>query len=238
MRFHFVAASSNVKTGPIPVTMSEKETCPTTCPLKGSGCYAESGNVNIHWSKLSNGQYDTNKNVGGIDFLTDKIKALPKGQLWRMNAAGDLPHDNQTINSDALRALIDANKGKRGFTYTHHIVSGDTASAAVNRAFIKGANQHGFTINLSGNSPMHADELKALDIGPVVTIVDEWEKGQAKIIKTPGGNGIVICPAVTSDNVTCASCGLCANPDRKSIVGFPVHGTGKKKAKTIMLKAA
>jgi len=43
MKFHIVEKSSNRKTGPIPVTTSPVETCPTSCPLKNNGCYAEGG---------------------------------------------------------------------------------------------------------------------------------------------------------------------------------------------------
>jgi hypothetical protein len=40
---------------------------------------------------------------------------------------------------------------------------------------------------------------------------------------------VVICPATyPKEEITCASCKLCAIPTRKSIIGFPAHGTGKK----------
>jgi len=232
MLYHFIRSSSNAKTGNIPVTMSQKQTCPKACPLKGSGCYAESGNVNIHWSRLSDGRYNENKNVFDVDGLSAQIKALPKGQLWRMNAAGDLAHDNELIDAKALTAIVQANKGKQGFTYTHH-----NTDSGHNRAYIKAANESGFTINLSANSLTHADTLKALDIGPVVSIVDEWKPGMSKAFKTPSGNDAVICPAITVDGMTCEQCKLCANKERNSIVCFPVHGTSKKKARSIMLKS-
>jgi len=34
-----------------------------------------------------------------------------------------------------------------------------------------------------------------------------------------------VCPAQTREDVTCASCGLCAIPDRRVIIGFRAHGT-------------
>jgi polyferredoxin len=45
---------------------------------------------------------------------------------------------------------------------------------------------------------------------------------------TPQGRPIVVCPAQTIDDKTCADCGLCARADRKIIIGFRAHGTRAK----------
>jgi hypothetical protein len=117
--------------------------------------------------------------------------------------------------------LVAANISKRGFTYTHHAPElGDNA------AYIKGSNDWGFTVNLSANTPSHADTLAALEIAPVVVVLDST---QTTNTTTPQGRPIVICPATTRDDVTCETCQLCARVDRKVIVGFPAHGTGLKK---------
>lgn len=229
MKYAFTKQSSNVKTGPIPVTMSARETCPDNCGLKGSGCYAESGPVAIWWSRVSDEEHAYGVSESE---LLQNIKALPDGQLWRHNAAGDLKHDSQTIDADFLRALIDANRGRQGFTYTHHRVTGDDAIASVNRALIKGANLHGFTVNLSADNIAQADTLHALNIGPVVCIMPE---DCAKVTTTPAGNTIVQCPATYRNDVQCSNCGICQVASRKSIIGFPVHGTGKKKAHKVFM---
>jgi hypothetical protein len=84
------------------------------------------------------------------------------------------------------------------------------------------ATQWGFTVNLSADDAGDADALAELNAGPVVAIVpiDTPEKSF-----TPAGRVIVVCPAQTRDNVTCATCGLCARADRAVIVGFRAHGT-------------
>ena len=231
MKIAFTRISGNSKTGPIPTTLTEKNSCPDVCPLKGSGCYAEIGHTNIHWVRVSNGdaaKYSWSNAMA-------QIQALPKDQLWRHNVSGDLPQSNGLIDYKLVGQLIDANKGKRGFTYTHHDVS-DSDNGNWNKAIIAGCNAQGFTVNLSGNSLEHADELKALDIGPVVTICPE---GTEKQFKTPAGNTVVICPATYRDDIQCVNCGLCAVSTRKSIVGFPVHGIAKKKAhKVFMMHSA
>jgi hypothetical protein len=87
MKFQFIKKSSNSKVGAIPVTNSPRATCPSNCPLSGDGgCYAEGFHTRLNWDKLDRGE----RGLEWSDFI-DKIKALPKGQLWRHNVSGDLP---------------------------------------------------------------------------------------------------------------------------------------------------
>jgi hypothetical protein len=219
MRYHFTAKSRNKKTGPIPVTMTEKKSCPQTCPLKDGGCYADGWPLSLHWEKVAS---------AGITLkaLCDNIKALPAGQLWRMNAAGDLPGNKSGhIAPFAMRKLVTANAGRNGFTYTHH-----NTGLKGNRQIIRTANRAGFTINLSGNSLGHADTLKALNIAPVVVVLPIKARDN---LYTPAGHRVVICPAVTGKTASCASCGLCAKPNRQTIIGFPAHGIRKRQAENI-----
>ena len=128
VKYHYVAVSGNSKTGPIPVVTSTSNTCPDACALKLQGCYAKQGMVRIHWQRLDDGLLGVS-----FDNLVDTISALPNGQLWRMNVAGDLAHHNQWVSASRLFSLVDANSGKRGFTYTHHIVQGNSTAAKHNR---------------------------------------------------------------------------------------------------------
>ena len=221
-RYHLTIESRNSKVGPIPVSTSTAATCPDACPLKGAGCYAEGGPVALHWRKVTEG-------VRGTDWNTfvAQIAALPEGQLWRHNQAGDLPGENNAIDSKMLGELVNANKGKRGWTYTHKSVVD-----AANRDAIRDANANGFTINLSGNNLAHADELAALNIGPVVVIQDVAEGTRADTT-TPAGHRVATCPATYRDDVTCASCQLCQRKNRKVIVGFPGHGMRTRAARAI-----
>ena len=134
---HITPKSGNAKTGPIPVTTSNADTCPKTCPFKGSGCYAESGPLAIHWRKVSAGDRG-----GDWNALCEFVKGLAPGQIWRHNQAGDLPHYRGKLNARMIGKLAAANAGKRGFTYTHHKPTG------YNLGVIRAANAAGFTINL------------------------------------------------------------------------------------------
>lgn len=223
MFVHLTPVSRNVKTGPIPVSTTSAESCPSACPFNNAnkgGCYAESGPLAIHWRKVTQG-----KSGDSFGIFLDKIARLPKGQLWRHNQAGDLIGQGDTLDVQALSLLVRANKGKRGFTYTHKPLATESERQAIAQA-----NKEGFTVNLSGNNPSHADTLADMGIAPVTTVlpVDQTENTY-----TPKGRKIVVCPATQRDDVSCATCKLCAVASRDVIVGFPAHGTSKRKASDI-----
>lgn len=217
--FHITKVSGNAKTGPIPVTTTSRDTCPESCPFKNNGCYAESGPLALHWRKVTEGT----RGMGETDFLT-AIKALPKSQLWRHNQAGDLPTlDGETISRAFLKALVSANKGKRGFTYTHHRLTPENIDT------IAEANLGGFTINISGNNAIQAVKLfKAYKL-PTTTVLPV----DAPNCQEVDGVKVVACPAEKSDKINCSNCALCAIPNREYVIGFRAHGTGKRKANLI-----
>lgn len=216
--YGFSMSSGNAKTGPMPVTTGPKSSCPNSCPMKNNGCYAATGRINIHWARLNN---------KGLDFrqLLLNIKLIQSGNIWRLNQAGDLPGKGEKINAVKLKQIVYANKGKRGFTYTHkHVLKS-------NHKLIKWANNNGFTINLSANNLVHADELAGLNIGPVVTVtpIDAPVK-----LTTPKGRKVIQCPATYKEGVTCLSCQLCQK-QRGVIVHFPAHGIAKKRVDKIAI---
>jgi len=232
--FIFTRISRNAKTGPIPVTTTSKDSCPNDCPFQGSGCYAEAGPLGAIWRGLTKAGPDAefpngrNKMASlGLDALLKHIRKLPAGQLWRHNQAGDLVPmpGTGTIDRDILSKLVASNKGKRGFTYTHHNVLQNEQ----NRQAVADAVKEGFVINLSANNLRHADALADLGIAPVCTVLP------ANVMQnttTPAGRKVVICPAVTRDDVSCETCGLCARL-REAIIGFPAHGPSKARAGAI-----
>jgi len=226
--------TENPITGPIVVTTSPRVTCPRVCAFKKGGdgplaglCYAEHGALGGYvWTLLDRtpvGRTVMNgTRVYGFDEFLYIVRALEPGSLWRHNVAGDLTSNNQsTIDRAALRAIVDANNGRRGFTFTHY----DVLSNLANRQAIEEANAKGFTINLSGNSLAHADELADLRMAPVTVILPA---GTKRNTTTPKGRTVVICPTNTH-GVTCADCGLCARSSRSTIIGFPASGGLKHK---------
>lgn len=224
MKFAFTAKSLNRKTGPMPVTMTTRDSCPKACPLRGKGCYAEAGWLGMHWRKIARG----GKGLSLSQFLA-AIRTLPKGTLWRHNQAGDLPGDGKRIDVAKLGLIIGAASGTRGFTYTHYPMTD-----AANRKAVAMANAcAALTINLSANNLTEADELAALDVGPVAVVLPSHVDGAStRTLQTPQGRRVVVCPATYRDEVTCASCGLCA-VKKRPIIGFPAHGSSRLKVSRI-----
>ena len=220
---HITMKSNNKKVGKIPVSTTSASTCPAICPFNHAnegGCYANAGPLAMHWAKVTDGNRGDTWSV-----FTGKIANLKDGQLWRHNQAGDLAGDGKRLDAKANFQLSEANKGKRGWTYTHYDVINDKHNANV----VQQMNGDGFVVNLSGNNLAHADDLYDLRIGPVTTVLPS---DQMTNTVTPKGRKVVVCPAVVKDDVSCEDCQLCARL-RDAIVGFPAHGNGKKKADAI-----
>lgn len=219
--FHLTLAGGNGKLGTgMPVSTSSPSTCPPTCPLREiagekHGCYADYGHLSIHWKKRP-------ERFGASEAFFRKIRSIPLGRLWRLNQAGDLPHTKGEIDKQFVDRLIEAAKGTRPFGFTHH------APTPHNIAVIRHANASGVTLSWSANSLKQADELAALDAGPVVTLLPSDAPARQK---TPGGRTVIVCPQQehkAERPVTCDSCGLCQKVDRPVIVGFRAHGSGAR----------
>ena len=217
-RYHFTPKSSNAKTGPIAVTTTSNDSCPTTCPFNnGGGCYAASGPLALHWRAVSTG-----KRGGDLSYLVDAVaKAkLPAGSLVRLNQAGDLPHNNGIINFEVLRQIEAIFTGLRPFTYTHHRQNHE------NLQYIKWANLAGLTVNLSCDSEAQAS-LRHREGFPAVCVVRSDDQRRSWI--DADGVRFQTCPAQLKDGVTCQTCQLCTRADRACVVAFRAHGTGKAK---------
>jgi hypothetical protein len=215
MKYLFVRTSGNQKTGPIPQTYNHRSTCPPSCAHYRTSCYAESFHTRLHWEKVD---------ARGLDIvdLALSIRLLPKGQLWRFAVAGDLPGQGETVDAYELGELVKANRGRRGFTYTHK-----HGAEAIKWA--KHATVWGFTVNLSADDAGHADQLAAHGL-PVVVVVPV---DTPRYSMTPEGRHIIVCPTQTTKHITCETCGLCQRADRTSIVGFRAHGTKTRLANMI-----
>jgi len=184
----------------------------------GNGCYGENHGLNFHWRLVTEGS----RGVTASEFFR-LIAALPSGQFWRANQAGDLPHTRGRISRRFLRGLIGANRGKRGYTYSHHELA-----LGENLALIRQANRQGFTVNVSTETEAAADRAVAAGL-PAVVAVPSTEARTAW--RTPAGHSVVVCPEQREGStVDCATCQLCYKRPAGLIVAFLAHGTSKAKA--------
>ena len=235
MFYYLTEVSRNSKTGPIPVSTSSKITCPPSCPLIGEGgCYAEGGPLRLHWQQVTNGER-------GTDFskFLHNIKHLPRKQLWRYGQAGDLPGEGDVIDKEQLIELAKANRSRPVIAFTHK------PPTAYNLDALRAANNLGFQVNLSADDVSEADELAKTGLPVVVvlpaetgrkTVRGKWAETISEyrkrlkdlVLRTPENRRIAVCPATYTD-VTCNDCRVCSHSRNGVIVGFPAHGTRKKK---------
>lgn len=222
-RVTITQVSGNSKTGPITTTRTDRESCPTTCPFYSAGCYATLGRERMQWDRLNRSE----TGVVWSEFLNTIRKIVPTGVLWRHNTAGDLPHNDGNIDYLKLKGLINANKGKKGFTYSHHILNDHNVIALQN------ANALGFTVNASCESVDDADRVMSEHNIPAVAVVHSEET--RRFFTTTNGRKVITCPAALHpDKVTCATCGLCQQADREFVIAFPAHGVSKNKVNAIV----
>lgn len=209
-RYHLTLQSANAKTGPIPVSTSSRETCPKTCPFRGNGCYADNAPLRFHWDAVTTGA----RGVTWSKFL-EAIASMPRSTLWRHNQAGDL-HDPRTESgARKLRELTEANRGRKGFTYSHHRLTPKVTAA------FRYATSYGFTVNASCHSEREADRAILLGMRAVF-VVPSGEK--RRFWRTADGNRAVVCPAQLHDGITCQKCKLCYQRPQNVAIAFLAHG--------------
>lgn len=238
-----VTESGASKLGGIPATYSGAQTCPPACPLQGSGCYAEGGNVAMHWREVTAGTR------GGTLSEATQFVGSTKAQIGRWNIAGDLPGADDRLDRAQVMAIAWAavTSATQWFSFTHYpMCSSDVratddpvkrrAIARHNRAVIRAAVAAGFAVNVSANSPTHARQLARLGFDVAAVAPIDWRGTRAD----GDGNALVQCPATIKGRTsTCASCGMCARSGRINARGgrvipmFPAHGMRSRKADKI-----
>ena len=215
MKFHFVPKSGNKKTGFMPVTYNSRLSCPNSCIFKNNGCYANYYHTRINWDKVTSGERG-----GTFKELLNNIKALKPGTIWRACVAGDIPSNNKgEISRTYIKGITEANKGLKGYTYTHNRLD-----IGENIRLLKTANKKGFTVNISTETEAAADNA-VLNSLPAVIVVKSTEKRRSWFTKNK--NKILVCPAQTS-KVNCIDCQLCQNRPKNLIIAFLAHGNMSK----------
>jgi hypothetical protein len=227
LSFHLSTKSGNSKTGPIAVSTSSKATCSPSCPFlpqNGGGCYAQSGPLNLHWLKVTNGERGTS-----FQTFLEGLRSLPINSAFRHNQAGDLPHTNGKISRTFIRKMVESVCHLKAFTYTHHNIK-----LGENLQLLRFANRNGFRINLSCESETQVDDTIAAGLPAVMVAKSDEARTQWR---TKAGNIVLVCPAQRSDSTTCADCMLCHHRGRKVAIAFLAHGTGRKRAESALIEA-
>ena len=213
---HVVADSGNSKTGRIPVTHRPMTTCPSTCPFLPTGpvggCYA-TGRI-----------FGMADRYSGSITLDDAVARVRKGmhagaRYLRDRVAGDVVTAAGRLDRAYVAAIttVATSNGLTPFGYTH---AWRTFTPA-DRAWLQSS---GYVMNASTETP--AGAARAVRLG-MPTVIANGIVPEGTMIE---GKRVVTCPAQTRDDVSCASCGLCAKPNRSCIIRFMPHGSAVRKA--------
>jgi hypothetical protein len=214
-----VQNSRNEKIGPVSTTYAPTTHC-VDCGFKNNGCYAQSGMVGMHTSRLDAAARDSHaspvrtarQEARGIDALR------ASGQGLRIHTSGDCPTaEAARIVSDAADRFT-ARGGGRAWSYTH--------------AWRRMSRKSWGGVSVLASVETLADASRAMRKGwAVARVVPKFNGDKAW---TEGGIRWIPCPAQTRDNVTCDSCRLCWNDDKLRAIGagvaFEAHGSSKRKA--------
>lgn len=218
-----VMHSANAKIGDLAATYLPIEaTCPTTCPHKGNGCYAQGGNVGFHVHRLEK----ATKGLKSYDLIRKEAREIIKagkdanGRSLRLHVSGDV-RTNATarlLGNAAIRWI-----GKV-YTYTHSWRQVTRSSWGP------------ISVLASCETLQQASQA--------------WEKGYAAAVIVPehksdkaytvGDMKVIPCPQQTRE-VTCEKCGLCMSDamlhKQKAVIAFAAHGYGKKRVRLTVLQS-
>jgi hypothetical protein len=212
-----VEKSSNAKVGDVSVTLASQASCPSICPFRGSGCYAESGPMALHTNRLNSDPITSSIAIAQQEAAA--IRNLSGKRHLRLHTVGDCRTDRAARIVALAAAEFSAKHGKVAWSYTH---SWRTVSR-----------KSWMQVSVLASCETMQDIQEAQDRGYATAIVVEHHPENGRAYKV-GEQTIIPCPQQTRENVTCASCGLCRRDGdllaRKQTIAFAVHGAGKKRA--------
>lgn len=231
-----IPESSNPKTGNIIQSYSNRSTCPSRCPFKNNGCYADSYHTSHQWDRCDD-EGDKRYIANGHDLTLDLMSAVAihakkeEGSiLFRHNVAGDIALSNSDmIDRERLNTIVEAcnrvstnffGVNLMGYTYTH------CNPSIGNIKKVKDAQSKGFVVNFSCETIEEVKKVKRMNCNAVMTSVNPDET--IKELKKEGLKSLQ-CPAQTNDGMNCKKCKLCAR-DRDVVIIFAIHSYGSKKS--------
>lgn len=252
-----VVNSNNEKTGPCTGSYAAQASCPDgknssyRCPLLGSGCYAESGNVNLTTSRLNKAAGFTY--TGGSKTTTpedvarseaaafeaaykDWLKSrgpVTKHHAVRIHVVGDCcTPESARILSKAVEPYYQSipNGGSSIWAYTHAWM--DVPRSAWSSK-----------ISILASCDTVGDAKKAMSRGWAVAMVIQryvMREGKSLGAAVPLTNGMKMIPCpfevgrhIGKKDVKCVDCKLCWKEDflrkNKAFIAFAAHGKTAEK---------
>lgn len=208
-----VELSRNSKIGEVSATYVSQATCPSTCPFKNSGCYAESGHVGIHTHRLN--RSDMSDPVQIAQCEADEIRKLTGRFPLRLHVVGDC---NSDVAADIVSSAASEHQLKHGqpawtYTHAHNVRRESWRDVSILRS----------CENLQQVKQAHEDGFAA------AMVVAEFERDTAYPI-TEDVVGIP-CPQQTGRARNCMQCRLCMQDiklhSNKRVILFEAHGVSR-----------
>mgnify|MGYP000857668461 CR=1 FL=1 len=206
--------SANAKLGDMAATyLPIKQTCPDTCALKETSCYAQTSFVGMHVKRLEKkfAGYKPNHLVYLESLEIKKVGPKAKGKPLRLHVSGDV----QSVKS--VKHLANAAEKWDGpvYSYTH----------SWKNIPVKNWGK----ISVLASVENISDAAAALKAGYAPAIVVKHHEDEKAYMNN--GIKIIPCPNQTRD-VKCQKCGLCMNSnmlkEQNAAIAFSVHGVRKK----------
>lgn len=209
-----VESSKNKKVGVASATYVGQQTCPSTCVLFRNGCYAETGPMGIHTSRLNASPVTDVQQIAEAE--AEAIDTLSGRLDLRVHVVGDCTTPEGARAVGLAMNRHEAKHGRRAWTYTH-------AWRDVHHDDWQGA-----TVLASTETVGQVRDARARGYASAL-VVDEFRR-------LPRGEGFVHCPN-QSAGISCVDCGLCLNPrlGRHGItIVFEAHGVQKAKVREVL----
>lgn len=213
MALRTVPVSGNKKTGVMAVTYRMVgQTCTSSCPFLGNGCYAQSGNVNL-WQNRS--EYSEKDGL----LLFRFIQSLPDNYMLRHHVSGDV-FINDKVDWEYITWMNKASAARpdiKQFTYTHGW---------------KEIGQNPFSgvvVNASCETVEKVTEARELGYPAVMVVPSD----DTRVSWRENGMKFRTCPQQLGQT-TCTTCKLCAKQDREQVIVFRAHGRSYKKVDAML----
>jgi hypothetical protein len=230
-----VENSKNVKIGNIAATYAPiEQTCPDSCKLKDSVCYAQTSFVGIQNARLTKvarkGRYTALQlaklEAEAIDQASSNPRVLSGSKRLgplRLHVSGDSRTIGGTKKLAAASKRYTKRTGSVVYSYTHSwkIVPRQAWGS--------------ISILASVDDLKQAKQALKKGYAPAVVVDSHPEDGKKWQFKDLN---VIPCPSQTR-NVTCETCKLCMNDDflksTNSVIAFAIHGIRKNKFKLKVL---
>lgn len=216
---HAVVSSNNVKLRRhrpggrnLATTFRARTSCPGECPFLDAGCYA-AGRMDWLANHLAQ---------PGLAWAYRVIEECPEGTILRHFSVGDLLGTDGKVDKDIVTGshLIQQQRPDIDqYGYTH----------AWRRPDVTPTVMPGTVLNASCETAQDVKEARAAGWDTVVTVATFDD---IAVMEAESGFPVSWCPAQRRDDVGCADCQLCAQPNRAVTVAFVAHGAGKRRVAT------